>query len=195
MAKTRSEVAKLAAAKTVEERLQMFLTDGKGVVQLSKEELDQLDKMSFCDDQLRRMMTTKDVVVILQKKYKLSETTAYKLIHSTQTVFGSTSKFDKDYQRSVIADAIKSDMNRCRAEGDYASVTKLHGHLIKVLQLDKDDVAPPKAPPAPVIIFQFDPSLVGVKPDDHLLDRVNSALGIKSEEDFADYTEETDGDA
>jgi hypothetical protein len=180
------DLSKLVASKTIEERLQMFMT-GK-LPEITKEEQEQLDKMSFCDDQLRRLTTIKEVAVMMQKKFRISDTTAYSIIRQTQVVFGSTNKSEKAYWRSIVADNIKRDLRLAQASGDTASASKLYGQLIKVMGLDKDDdnTAPPPPPPA-VFVFVSDPKVLGIKEEDNLLQRVNTTLGLKAEDGFAEF--------
>lgn len=68
---------------------------------LSDKRKQLLERYDFIDNQIRAMIRESQIVKIIQKKFEISQATAYRSVAETKRVFSSISRNDKEYYRRV----------------------------------------------------------------------------------------------
>ena len=125
--------------------------------------LERLEKIDVADVCLRNGNPPKRVAAILMKRFKgTSRASAYRYINDAKYVYGSTSKTDREYWRSIIVENILETRRRAMADGNYKIAAACDANLIKATGVDRDDPEMPdfgKIQP-PIQIIQLDPEFL-----------------------------------
>lgn len=161
---------------TDEERIAHYLMDETGHVELPPKLMELYRRISFCDDQLRQMNSTRNVATLLQKKFQISKTTAYQIIAKTQVVFGTNQAVKKEYYRRLLADAIVEDIATARKKGDNKALVGLYDKLARIVGLDREDPPTPPTPPPATIVYMYAPEQLGVPVSTNLEKKVTEFL-------------------
>lgn len=101
-----------------------------------------LDKIDFVDNLIRNGRSPKEISHFLPKRFPdedISRATAYRIISDAKYVFGSISRTDKEYWRSVLVDLILETRKYARKENDLKTMAACEANLYKAMALDKDD--------------------------------------------------------
>lgn len=172
-------------------------TSGKKTLSPALQE--RLDKIDFVDNLIRNGRSPKEVAAILPRRYpdeKISRATAYRYIADARYVFGSISRNDKEYWRSVLVDLILETRKKARQDNDLKTMAACEANLYKALALDKED---PDLPPfdklqAPIQILQINNTFIekykGILPADVL--KQARSFKISATEDQEQTEEDND---
>lgn len=115
---------------------------------LCAEDLEYYNAISFADDLLRDYKNhgrgKRHIAKMIQLKWNVSETTAYKYMNDAMYVFRTTNILDKDYWKQTVLDM---QMNVYRLAMADASKNFKHANaaianIIKILGFDKRDPEP-----------------------------------------------------
>jgi len=109
---------------------------------LSPKEKEMFDRWDVADNLLRQYPNRKDAASMMMEKFKgISRASAYRDLYNAQRLFGSMSRYDKNYWRDYLVNDILEVIKICKNQSpaDVRNINAAHSNLIKTLQLDKDD--------------------------------------------------------
>lgn len=122
-----------------------------------------LDMLDFADNQIRQTRKVADAARIVAKRFECSLSTAYKLCHETQLVYGSITWYQKEYWRRILFEQQMTMIERAKDKNDHKAFNVAMKNLISLLQLDKDDSGKVRADQLEQHNFQFVINLPGEK--------------------------------
>lgn len=177
--------------------IEYLTTDGG---HLTDDQQEKLDRLMFCDDQIRKGLPRAKVLSILQKRFNVSYATARNDFIDTKEVFGTVSKAAKDYDFQFLWDLHLEMMQEAREAGDYrAAAAMLKTMMAAHLKIREQEVDLPHLPIPTVMIITEDPRVLGREPlaDEELKERLKkwtSKTGNDWDAIDTDYEELSDED-
>lgn len=153
-----------------------WLQDTTGKLTLTKRQQTAYDKAFIADDLIRKYKTNAKVLPVLRKMVEdrwgkpIGDLTARRIMQDAKTIFGTTHKSDKEYDKQFFVEWCKEEALKASTAGDLRAFASIMGNIIKLGAYDKvlPDV-PNFAQLAPhVNLYVADPKLLGVKPIENL---------------------------
>ena len=114
-----------------------FLQSGDGS-ELPVHLKERLDRIDLTDNLIRRH-GRKKAASMLQTKYDIVKSTAYKLINDAMYVYNSSHKLQKEYWRNLLLDMQYAELIRCKDKGDSKGFNMAMKNLIEIVGLNRDD--------------------------------------------------------
>jgi hypothetical protein len=115
-----------------------FLQQSEQGVDLAPALKLRLEQIDACDNLIRRYGRAK-TAKMLQSKYNVVKSTAYKIIHDTLYVYNSVNRISKQYWRDVLLDMQYQEVLRCKEKGDSKGFNAGIKNLIEIVGLNRDD--------------------------------------------------------
>ncbi len=172
--------------KTDIERLTDYLVSNDEDKVLPPKLQQKLERVNFCDEQLRKLQTRKQVANMIMKRFDVGETKAYNIIAETQAIYGVAGNFNKEYSRIVLYEKVLQLAVKAEKAGDFKAAAALIDKAYKIAGLDKSDSGAPAMPLPVQINYVFDPTLLGAGRIDNLDQQIKSLLGKADEETTAE---------
>lgn len=116
---------------------------------------DIFERLDFADNLLRKYPVTKHVAELMQKKFAIKKSQAYKDIVWAKRLFNSTTRVDKEWWKQWIIEDIVTMMAIAKGrkagmdengrpveavDPDLKAWSMGHGNLIKILRLDQEEL-------------------------------------------------------
>lgn len=143
-------------------RINKYLDDRNGEVQLTEQQKEMLTRMTFADEQLRSPLSDYDTASRIMKRFEVSRATAYRDIARSKRLFNLQNPFEKEYFRSVLLEMGLRDHKRALAQGDMKSAAMIMRNLIKIGAIDQEDpqIPDPTLYQQNIYVIQADPKKV-----------------------------------
>jgi hypothetical protein len=140
--------------------------DAEHPITLSDVEQTKLERLDFTDSLLRRGYARKTVRNIIEKKYGIQRTAAYKVINEAQELYAASNHLSKDYYKTVAHDWISELYRKAVASNNLRMMQSAIKELKMLMSLNEGDTSkiPANALDRMNIYLVADPSAVGITP-------------------------------
>lgn len=177
-----TDIEKYKDATTLE-ILKRYAADGDNEVTLSKPQQERWQRLLFIDEMLQQCYNGPQIATMVNKRYGITERTAYSDINMCQAIFGGIRKPNAEYVSSVffdkLMDALRRSKNNLKVEAD---LLKTFGRFAQDLTSKEQNI--PVVPK--MIIIVTNPKDVGL--EEVNVDRLRREFEKNNKIDFPDAT-------
>lgn len=111
----------------------------EGDVQLTEAQLQKKERLSAAYSLLCEYHSFQQAIPVLQKRFGLSRSQAYRDVKDAVTLFGNVLKSDKEGLRYIIYEYALKTFQFAAEMKDFKSMNMAVSNMIKLLGLDKED--------------------------------------------------------
>lgn len=155
--------------KTDDDLILEFLIQEGDEIKLSKPLQLKLERMDACRDLIRTYGSRVRIAPMLQKMFNISKAQAYRVIESTQKVFGSSQKTVREFWLDIILGSIIDEKKKALLKNDFRSVAMMQKNMITAIEKlagTNESIPFEKVQPPPVVIGFFPDTLKVELPED-----------------------------
>lgn len=101
-------------------------------------------KRQMCEAAFTMMIGHDSITKVVQKLqglYKIDKSTAYRIIHMSEAIFGNVKKFNKDAWRFIQVERKRRLITELTKQNRWDLVVKLEEQIDKIIGFDKDDLS------------------------------------------------------
>lgn len=169
-----------------------YVTDEGSQPRLTPELIEYRDLLNEVDDLLREHKVHDVVMNILLKKKGIGKQKARKLITEAGKLFGAISTIDKQYNLELSLQSLWELHQMAMDEGKISEVRQIHREIRETTKVLDDTKQALADLPPPVILYTFDPSLLGMKvpSDEELKEKLERLQKLKRAEYFAHHNDD-----
>lgn len=161
------------------ERIEQYLLDGTGDVELDDADMEAFHQVEFADRMMMKRLPNRQIVNSMLTKWPhISERTAYNRLLLMQRMYGKIRSFDKNYLRLLIIEYAKEALNMAVASKDVKAFNGALKNLILASGINQTDELELMTKLQPHInIIQFNPKeIMGEDIEDVSMIEINSLL-------------------